>query len=117
MLRALGMDEKMELGSWFRPAFQALYAMRKLRGTPLDPFGYADVRRVERELIADYVTRVREAVERLQPDTYDRAVKLAELPDIVRGYEEIKLGNVARYREAQHALDREPAMPDIAAGD
>ena len=117
MLRSLGVDEKLELGSWFRPAFQALYAMRRLRGTPLDPFGYAEVRRVERELIADYVQRVRSAVEALTPETYERAVRLAELPDIVRGYEGIKLANVERYREAQAALDKAPAMPDIAAGD
>jgi indolepyruvate ferredoxin oxidoreductase len=26
---------------------------------------------------------------------------LAELPDLVRGYEDVKLANVARYREKQ----------------
>ena len=117
MLRSLGMDQKLELGEWFRPAFQALYAMRRLRGTPLDPFGYAEVRRTERELVTDYATRIRESVEQLRPDTYDRAIALAELPDIIRGYEEIKLANVALYREALAALDSEPAMPDMAAGD
>ena len=45
MLRALGMEDKLELGEWFRPAFRALYEMRRLRGTRLDPFGYAEVRR------------------------------------------------------------------------
>ncbi|MDQ3547356.1 MAG: indolepyruvate ferredoxin oxidoreductase family protein [Chloroflexota bacterium] len=117
MLRSLGMDEKLELGEWFRPAFQALYAMRRLRGTPLDPFGYAEVRRIERELVVEYAARMRETVEQLRPDTYDRAVELAELPDIIRGYEEIKLANVALYREALAAFEREPAMPDVAAGD
>ena len=117
MLRSLGMEEKLELGEWFRPAFQTLYAMRRLRGTPLDPFGYADVRRIERELIAEYSSKVRAAVEQLSPDTYDRAVALAELPDIIRGYEAIKLANVERYRDAMVALEREFSMPDVAAGD
>jgi indolepyruvate ferredoxin oxidoreductase len=117
MLRSLGMEEKLELGAWFRPAFQTLYAMRRLRGTRLDPFGYAEVRRVERELIADYVSRVRAATEQLTASTYDRAVALAELPDMIRGYEGIKLANVERYREALAALDHQPSMPDIAAGD
>jgi indolepyruvate ferredoxin oxidoreductase len=117
MLRSLGMEEKLELGEWFRPAFQTLYAMRRLRGTPLDPFGHAEVRRVERELIADYAARVRAATEQLTPSNYQHAVALAELPDIIRGYEGIKLANVERYREALAALDREPSMPDIAAGD
>jgi indolepyruvate ferredoxin oxidoreductase len=117
MLRAIGMDEKLELGEWFKPAFQALYAMRRLRGTPLDPFGYAEVRRVERELIADYAARVRLAVENLSEANYQRAVELATLPDMIRGYENIKLANVERYRQALAALDQRPSEPDIAAGD
>ncbi|WP_375546128.1 DUF6537 domain-containing protein, partial [Dietzia cinnamea] len=32
------------------------------------------------------------------------AVALAELPDIVRGYEEVKLANVERYREEMARL-------------
>ena len=31
-------------------------------------------------------------------------VELASLPEIVRGYEDVKLGNVARYKEALAAL-------------
>jgi indolepyruvate ferredoxin oxidoreductase len=104
MLRALGLEQKLELGAWFKPAFRTLYAMRRLRGTPLDPFGAAEVRRVERELIADYAARVKAAVEALTPELYERAVALAELPDMIRGYEEIKLRNVARYREALAAM-------------
>ena len=34
----------------------------------------------------------------LSPDTLDTVVAVAELPDLVRGYESIKLANVARYR-------------------
>ena len=37
-----------ELGAWFVPAFRMLRAGRRLRGTALDPFGRAAVRRVER---------------------------------------------------------------------
>jgi indolepyruvate ferredoxin oxidoreductase len=106
MLRALGMDKKLKLPADFRLAFQALYAMRRLRGTPLDPFGYAEVRRVERELIGDYARRVRQAAERLTPESYDQAVTLAELPDKVRGYEHIKLRNVEQYRAALADLER-----------
>ena len=54
VLRALGMKRKISLGPWFRPAFRVLHALRRLRGTRLDPFGRAEVRRVERELIEDY---------------------------------------------------------------
>jgi indolepyruvate ferredoxin oxidoreductase len=115
MMRALGLQKKLELGSWFAPAFHGLYAMRRLRGTRLDPFGYAEVRRVERELVRDYVARIRAALDTLGPATYDRAVGMAELPAMIRGYEGIKLRNVARYREALAALDR--AADTVAAAD
>ncbi|TNC26938.1 indolepyruvate ferredoxin oxidoreductase family protein [Amycolatopsis alkalitolerans] len=102
VLRALGLRRKISLGPWFRPVFRMLRAMRRLRGTKLDAFGYARVRRVERALIGEY----RDAVSRaLAAAPGDPAVlELAELPDLIRGYEEIKLANVARYRERQANL-------------
>jgi hypothetical protein len=54
VLRAIGLRRKLTLGPWFRSAFQVLRSMRRLRGTRMDLFGYAAVRRVERELIAEY---------------------------------------------------------------
>ncbi|GAA4898008.1 indolepyruvate ferredoxin oxidoreductase family protein [Actinomycetospora straminea] len=94
VLRAAGMQRKITLGRWFRPGFRTLRAMRRLRGTRLDPFGVAEVRRVERELVAEY----RALVPTLMELDVDRAVEIAALPDMVRGYEDIKLANVARYR-------------------
>ena len=40
----------------------------------------------------------------LSPDTYERAVRAARLPDVIRGYEDIKLRNVAKYREEARTL-------------
>jgi indolepyruvate ferredoxin oxidoreductase len=73
--------------------------MKGLRGTALDPFGYAEVRRVERALIGEYRQLVETALVRLSPVTHPAAVALAELPDEIRGYERIKLDNVTRFRE------------------
>jgi indolepyruvate ferredoxin oxidoreductase len=100
MLRAMGMEKKVGLGEWFAPGFKALKSMKKLRGTPLDPFGRAEVRRVERELIGEYREAIKATLAALTPDNHAIAVSLAELPDMVRGYEEIKLANVQKYREA-----------------
>jgi indolepyruvate ferredoxin oxidoreductase len=98
VLRALGMKRKISLGPWFRPAFRLLHALRRLRGTRFDPFGRAEVRRVERELIEDYRAAVLEAFRAADVDRA-QVLALAELPDLVRGYEDVKLANVARYRE------------------
>jgi indolepyruvate ferredoxin oxidoreductase len=99
LLRALGLKKKVKLGRWFAPAFRALRAMKGLRGSALDPFGYAEVRRVERELIGEYRQMVETVLVKLAPDNHDLAVALAELPDEIRGYERIKLDNVKRFRE------------------
>ena len=98
VLRALGMRGKISLGPWFKPVFRLLVALRRLRGTPLDPFGHAKVRKIERELVVEYRDAVRDALTALSPDNADVVVRLAGLPDLVRGYEAIKLGNVAKYR-------------------
>ena len=103
LLRALGLKRKLKLGRWFMPAFWLLYRMRRLRGTRLDPFGHAKVRRTERELIAEYESLVDEALSLLKPDTHDTARELLELPDVIRGYEEIKLRNVVLYRKRTEA--------------
>jgi indolepyruvate ferredoxin oxidoreductase len=104
ILRALGLRRKLKFGRWFEHVFRLLVSMRGLRGTALDPFGRARVRAVERQLPDEYRTLVEKAMVALGPETYDRAVKAANLPDLIRGYEDIKLGNVERFREEARAL-------------
>jgi indolepyruvate ferredoxin oxidoreductase len=104
ILRALGLTRKIKLGSWFDRFFRTLVAMKALRGTWLDPFGFAAVRRVERQLVPEYRALIDKALVGLSPESYQRAVKLASLPDVIRGYEDIKLGNVRRFRDEVRAL-------------
>jgi len=104
LLRALGLKRKLKLGSWFLPAFRLMRAMRRLRGTRLDFFGYAKVRRVERALVGEYEQMVEEALEQLGPESHAPALELCELPDVIRGYEEIKLRNVMLFRKRAEAL-------------
>jgi indolepyruvate ferredoxin oxidoreductase len=103
-LRAMGMKRKLKFGPWFDPGLKALYRMRRLRGTKLDPFGRAEVRKVERALIDEYVELIRFAASRFSPQTRETCIEIAQLPDVVRGYEDIKLRNVERYRERASAL-------------
>ncbi|HXU91593.1 MAG TPA: indolepyruvate ferredoxin oxidoreductase family protein [Methylomirabilota bacterium] len=104
MLRAFGWQRKIRFGRWFDGVFRALHGMRGLRGGPLDVFGWPEVRRVERALIDEYVALVDKALAGLDPGSYDKAAKLAALPDLIRGYEDIKLANVRRFRDEVRAL-------------
>jgi indolepyruvate ferredoxin oxidoreductase len=99
ILRALGMRSKISLGSWIRPVFAVLYAARRLRGTPLNVFGYSQIRRTERALIDEYRGSLETLLPYLSPHNHAHAVVIAELPDMVRGYEEVKIANVSAYRD------------------
>jgi indolepyruvate ferredoxin oxidoreductase len=58
-------------------------------------------------LPGEYRAAVTAALPRLSAQTLPALVALAELPDMVRGYEEVKLANVARFRTALAEAVRE----------
>lgn len=99
MLRALGMTKKIAVPPLIaRPMFVTLRAMRHTRGTAFDPFGRTSMRRLERELVEDYIALVTGLT--LSANNLPAAAALASLPDHVRGYEDVKMRNVERYRAA-----------------
>lgn len=104
MLRALGMGGKIGFRPSTHAALRALAPGKRLRGTALDPFGRARVRRVERELLRHYRAVLYDLVADLTLESYDRAAEFAALPDLVRGYEDVKLRTVATYVERLQAL-------------
>ncbi|MDO3645831.1 indolepyruvate ferredoxin oxidoreductase family protein [Nocardia mangyaensis] len=103
-LRAMGRRKKIGLTPKSHVALKILAKGKFLRGTRLDPFGYARVRKVERELLADYTAMVRRLANDLDAENYDTATAAAALPDVVRGYEDVKLGNVEVYRAGLREL-------------
>jgi indolepyruvate ferredoxin oxidoreductase len=104
LLRAMGLKNKLAIPAPVMvPLFRVLRAMRRVRGTALDPFGYAEVRRVERRLIDDYVKTIDELLP-LLADSYDLTLELARLPERVRGYEHVKLNNVKEYERQRDDL-------------
>ena len=114
LLKALGLRRKIKLGRWFDAVYWALRKLRFLRGTRLDPFGYDEVRVTERALIQQYRELVFAAADALDDASYARAVKLARLPDIVRGYDEVKLRNVEKFWREVKALS--PLGPPAKSG-
>ncbi|GAA1383586.1 indolepyruvate ferredoxin oxidoreductase family protein [Kitasatospora putterlickiae] len=118
VLRALGMRRKIRLRRTAPLAFRTLRAMRGLRGTSLDVFGYAHVRREERALREEYPRLVRTALRHLTPDNAAEVEELVRLVDGVRGYEDIKLARLAEYRDqargALAALETAETAPAAA---
>ncbi|MCP4227665.1 MAG: indolepyruvate ferredoxin oxidoreductase family protein [Actinomycetia bacterium] len=100
LLRALGISRKLSIpASTGRPLMKTLTRAKRLRGTSLDPFGRAEVRRVERALVEEYTEAMSLLVSDLGADTFDEAVATARLAQEVRGYETIKLERAAFVRE------------------
>ena len=99
LLRSLGMKRKLKLGAWARPVMSGLARAKAVRGTPLDVFGYAPMRRMERSLVSEYESALSTVVAKLTHENFDEIVAIAELPDGVRGYEDLKLRRATAYRE------------------
>lgn len=111
LLRALGLRRKLPFGRRWRPVFRLLHLARRVRGTWLDPFGRHPVRRAERRLISEY----RSEIESLLPGlgagvVVEDAVRIARLPELIRGYEQVKMANIDRYH-AELARQRTRVTP------
>ncbi|MEO8164555.1 MAG: DUF6537 domain-containing protein, partial [Betaproteobacteria bacterium] len=87
---ASGELRKAEYGTWVFTAFKLLARMRGLRGTALDVFGYTRERRMERQLIREYEATVEELINNLSLDNHALAVKIASIPEDIRGYGHVK---------------------------
>lgn len=102
-----GRAKKVELGSWTFKALKTLAKFKGLRGGALDLFGRTEERRIERQLIRDYEALVDELLAGLSAEKLDLAIKLARLPEGIRGYGHVKLANVVTVRaQWKDLLDR-----------
>jgi indolepyruvate ferredoxin oxidoreductase len=85
---------KQRFGQWTLTLFRVLAKFKFLRGTALDLFGKTEERRTERELIKQYLALVDEFCASLDSTRFDAALKLANLPDEIRGFGHVKARNV-----------------------
>jgi indolepyruvate ferredoxin oxidoreductase len=95
---ARGRPLKRAFGPWIRKPFHVLARMKRLRGTPFDPFGYTAERRMERDLIVWYEAKIEEALARLSPQTHDAIAAAMALPMQIRGFGPVKDKAVAEVR-------------------
>ncbi|EPX83662.1 indolepyruvate ferredoxin oxidoreductase family protein [Salipiger mucosus] len=100
--------------------FGVLSKLKKLRGTPLDPFGRTAERKMERALITQYETDMAEVMPSLTPETRDAVIALAELPLQIRGFGPVKEENqrkAAKRREELLAAIRQGGTPMAQAAE
>lgn len=85
-----GIPKKMQFGPWMFQAFKVLAKLKFLRGSWADIFSYTVERRLERGLIDWYVETVEQLLATLSPDNFDQAVRIASLPEEIRGFGHVK---------------------------
>ena len=96
---ARGRPLKREFGAWILPLFRLLAKLRRLRGTPLDVFGYTAERRMERQLIVEFEETIERLLVALGPATLDSAVEVVEAFLEIRGFGPVKEEAAATARE------------------
>ena len=99
-----GRPRKRQFGPWMMSAMGVLRHGKRLRGTPLDPFGRTEERRQERALIVQFEKLIDEMLNLLTPENHDTAVELAKVPMNIRGYGPVKEANIEKANAQQAEL-------------
>ncbi|MFM7026789.1 MAG: DUF6537 domain-containing protein, partial [Limnohabitans sp.] len=89
---------KKKYGPGMFTGFRLLAALKGLRGTAFDVFGYTEERRTERALIGEYMTIVENLLASLKADTHARAVEMACVPESIKGFGHVKARNLQAAR-------------------
>ncbi len=109
-----GRPMKKEYGEGMQRGFRLLARLKRLRGTPLDVFGYRAERKMERALIKQYQADLPKMIAARNADA---AIALAELPLQIRGFGPVKEANeraAAKRREELLAMLDQEAVRQAA---
>ena len=90
-----------------------LAPLKRLRGTPLDPFGRSSERRMERQMIRDYEADMERVLAVFSDANRETAIALALLPLEVKGFGPVKMAAAEKAAKKRarllQALEAEPA--------
>jgi indolepyruvate ferredoxin oxidoreductase len=107
---------KITLGPWLLSVLKMLAKLRGLRGSLFDPFGHSLERRVERQLADDFEVLWRSLTGTLTAEQLPDALKLAQLPQSIRGYGHVKLRNLVAVQDRALGLMQGLGLPIAATG-
>ncbi len=100
-----GKPKKIAFGGWMLDlAFPMMAKMKGLRGTALDIFGKTEERRMERGLITAYETGLDRLAAGLSTESLPLALKIAEIPQQIRGFGHVKEASVKLAKAAEEKL-------------
>ncbi|RWG39703.1 MAG: indolepyruvate ferredoxin oxidoreductase family protein, partial [Mesorhizobium sp.] len=107
-----GKPRKSSFGPWMMDGFRLLAAIKGLRGTVFDVFGYSSERRMERQLLAQYEADLELVASALAAGKVEAAAALASVPELIRGYGHVRQASAEKAAgERLRLLDRLAKMP------
>ncbi|MEQ9125405.1 MAG: 2-oxoacid:acceptor oxidoreductase family protein, partial [Alphaproteobacteria bacterium] len=95
---------KKEYGPGMEKWFRRLAKLKGLRGTPFDPFGRSEERKLERKLAKDYRALVDKVAAELTPENHAFAVALLSVPEHIRGYGHVKARHIESAKQEEARL-------------
>ncbi len=95
---------KRKFGPIMLTGFKVLAKLKGLRGTKLDYFGKTEERQTERALIREYMQHIDRVLNTLNSDTHSHAVKVAQVPESIKGYGHVKERNIRAARSLWASL-------------
>ncbi len=101
---ANGRPKKRKFGAWMMSLFKILAKMKAVRGKWYDPFSHIGERKQERALIAEYERDMQAVLPKITPDNLDIAIRIAELPLVIKGFGPVKQENALMAGEIRKDL-------------
>ena len=101
---AKGEGIKQKFGPSMLLAFKLLARMKGLRGTALDLLGRTEERRTERALIGEYMQHIEDGIDNLNNDTHAHALRVAQVPENIKGFGHVKERNIQAARALWKSL-------------
>ncbi|MEM5517199.1 indolepyruvate ferredoxin oxidoreductase family protein [Henriciella sp. AS95] len=101
-----GHPQKIKFGPWMRPCLKILAKFSFLRGTPFDPFGWTEDRKLERQLIPEFEALVDRAIASLDETSLHHWTGRIEAIQHVRGYGHVKAQNYEDWRKQDGELEQ-----------
>ncbi len=96
---AVGAPTKRAWGQAWLPLLRWLPRMKGLRGSWMDPFGYSQDRKLDRDLLQEYRQRLEPLLSGLKAHNLAQAVDIASVPDMIKGYGHVRMANAKTARQ------------------
>jgi indolepyruvate ferredoxin oxidoreductase len=89
-----GQLKKREFGEWMLSALKVASKFKRLRHTPLNPFGYSSERKEDKALLKQYKAVLNQIITGLTEENKEVALEMARVPEFVRGYGHVRTESV-----------------------